>query len=84
MKQLIPMDEYGVFADKHDTARANSLMVAKMFEKEHKNVLRDIANLDCSEDFRQLNFEPSTYKNEQGKKQPCYNMTRDGFVFLVM
>lgn len=60
------------------------LMVAKMFEKEHKNVLRDIANLDCSEDFRQLNFEPSTYKNEQGKKQPCYNMTRDGFVFLVM
>lgn len=84
MKQLIPMDEYGVFADSHDTARANSLMVAKMFEKDHNKVLRDIRELDCSESFRLSNFGQSTYKNEQGKKQPCYNMTRDGFVFLVM
>lgn len=84
MKQLIPMDEYGVFADNHDTARANSLMVAKMFEKEHKNVLRDIANLDCSEEFNQLNFEPITYKDDMGRKQKAYAMTRDGFVFLVM
>lgn len=38
MKQLIPMDEYGVFADIHDTARANSLMVAKMFGKDHNEV----------------------------------------------
>lgn len=84
MKQLIPMDEYGVFADNHDTARANSLMVAKMFEKEHKNVLRDIANLDCSEEFNQLNFEPITYKDDMGRKQKAYAMTRDEFVFLVM
>lgn len=84
MKQLIPMDDYGIFADVHDTARANSLMVAQIFNKRHDNVLRDIKTLDCSESFRLLNFEESTYKNEQGKKQPCVNMTRDGFVFLVM
>lgn len=84
MKQLIPMDEYGIFADNHDTARANSLMVAKMFEKRHDDVLKSIRNLDCSEEFRLRNFAESSYKNEQGKKQPCYNMTRDGFVFLVM
>lgn len=84
MKQLIPMDEYGVFADSHDTARANSLMVAKMFEKRHDDVLKSIRNLDCSEEFRLRNFAESSYRNEQGKKQPCYNMTRDGFVFLVM
>lgn len=84
MKPLIPYDEYGVFADTHDTARVNSLFVAKFFEKDHKNVLADIRNLDCSEEFRRLNFQPSSYINEQGKKQPCIDMTRDGFTFLAM
>lgn len=82
--QLIPIDEYGLFADKNDTARVDSRYVAECFEKEHKNVIRDIRELDCSDEFRLLNFEPSSYKNQQGKKQPCYCMTRDGFVFLVM
>lgn len=84
MKELIPMDDYGVFADTSDTARANSLIVAQMFERRHDNVLRDIKTLDCSDEFRRLNFEESSYINEQGKKQPCVNMTRDGFTFLVM
>ncbi|MDL2318239.1 Rha family transcriptional regulator [Eubacteriales bacterium OttesenSCG-928-A19] len=84
MKQLIPMDDYGVFGDTKDTARANSLRVADMFEKEHKNVLADIRNLDCSEEFSRLNFQPSTYKDERGKRQPCVDMTRDGLMFLVM
>lgn len=84
MKELVPMDEYSVFCDNKDTARANSLLVAKMFEREHKNVLRDIENLECSEEFRRLNFEQSYYHNSQNKKQPCVNMTRDGFTFLVM
>lgn len=84
MKQLIPMDTYGVFADTHDTARVDSLYVAKFFEKRHDNVLADIRNLDCSEAFRLLNFKESSYKNEQGKKQPCVDMTRDGFTFLAM
>lgn len=84
MKELIPKDNYGIFADNHDVARVDSLYVAKYFEKRHDNVIRDIDNLDCSEEFRLLNFEGSSYKNEQGKKQPCYYMTRDGFVFLAM
>ena len=44
MKSLIPMDDYGVFVDKHDTARVDSRYVAQFFEKQHKHVLRDIAN----------------------------------------
>lgn len=40
--------------------------------------------MDCSEEFRLSNFGESSYKNDQGKKQPCYYMTRDGFVFLAM
>lgn len=84
MKEIIPKDDYGVFVDNHDVALVDSRYVAQYFEKEHKNVLADIRNLDCSEEFRRLNFQPSSYKNEQGKKQPCYYMTRDGFVFLAM
>lgn len=56
MKELIPKDQFGVFVDNKDTARVDSLFVAKFFEKRHDNVIRDIENLDCSEDFRQSNF----------------------------
>ncbi|MGI5958980.1 MAG: Rha family transcriptional regulator [Massiliimalia sp.] len=84
MKQLIPMDDYGVFCDGHDTARANSLIVAQMFERRHDNVLRDIEGLDCSEEFNLLNFEEISYKDDRSRKQKAYAMTRDGFVFLVM
>lgn len=84
MKELIPRDTYGVFADNHDTARVDSLYVAKFFEKRHDTVLRDIRELDCSEEFRLHNFVGTSYKDEQGKKRPCYCMTRDGFVFLAM
>ena len=84
MKSLIPMDDYGVFVDKHYTARVDSRYVAQFFEKEHRAVLRDIRELDCSEEFRLHNFVQSAYINEQGHKQPCYIMTRDGFVFLAM
>lgn len=84
MKELIPKDTYGVFADNHDTARVDSRFVAQFFEKRHDIVLRDIRELDCSEEFRRHNFVGTSYKDEQGKKRPCYYMTRDGFVFLAM
>lgn len=84
MRELIPKDEYGVFVDTKDTARVDSLFVAEFFEKEHFHVVRDIRELDCSDEFRLSNFGLSYYLNTQGKKQPCYYMTRDGFVFLVM
>lgn len=84
MKELIPMDDYGVFADTSDTARANSLIVARMFEKEHKDVLKSIRNLDCSEEFLRRNFAPIPYSDQYGRTQRAYAMTRDGFTFLVM
>lgn len=89
MKALVPMDDYGVFADMHDTARVDSLFVAKFFEKNHKDVLRDIRSITdaksgLSEEFARRNFAPSSYFNAQSKKQPCYCMTRDGFTLLAM
>lgn len=89
MKELIPKDDLGVFVDNHDTARVDSLFVAEFFEKNHKEVLRDILKITdplsgLSEEFRQRNFAPSSYRNQQNKKQPCYYLTRDGFTMLVM
>lgn len=89
MKELIPRDEYGVFADIKDTARVDSLFVAEFFEKEHKNVLRDIAKITApasglSTNFGRLNFEPTSYVDGWNRKQKAYAMTRDGFTMLVM
>ena len=83
-KNLVAKNELGIYADGNGVVRADSLVVAKIFEKRHDNVVRDIRNLDCSEEFRLLNFEESSYTNLQGHRQACFNMTRDGFVFLVM
>lgn len=66
----------------HVTTTSNQ--VAEHFNKAHNLVLRAIRNLECSEDFRLRNFAQSSYRNEQGKEQPCYRLTRDGFVFLAM
>jgi Rha family phage regulatory protein len=77
------MNEFGLTEQKGQ-AVVDSRYVAQEFQKRHDNVLKDIQNLDCSDNFRLLNFEESSYKNNQNKKQPCYLMTRDGFMFLVM
>lgn len=89
MKELIPKDEYGIFADAHDTARVDSLFVADFFEKRHDHVLRDIAKITAptsglSEDFAKSNFTADKYQDATGRKLPCYQMTRDGFTMLVM
>ena len=84
MKEIVPKDSYGIFADNNDTARVDSRFVAQSFDKRHDDVLKSIRNLDCSDEFRLRNFAESSYKNEQGKRQPCYAMTKDGFTFLVM
>lgn len=67
-------------------AYANSIEIAKRFNKQHKDVLRAIENRlkDCSEDFSRRNFTPSDYKNERGKIYPIYQLSRDGFAFIAM
>ena len=89
MKELIPMNEYGLFADTKDTSRVDSRYVAEAFEKQHKNVIRDIekitdADSGWSAEFNQLNFEPINFTDERGRKQKAYAMTRDGFTALAM
>lgn len=61
-----------------------SKIVSDVFSKVHRNIIRDIENLDCSDDFREHNFEQSFYVTPQNKKLKCFNITKDGFYFLCM
>lgn len=83
MSKLILNPEYHLY-EKEGKPFCDSLMVAETFGKEHKNVTRDIENLDCSSHFNTLNFERINYRDSRNRKQEKYLMTKDGFTFLVM
>jgi Rha family phage regulatory protein len=72
-----------VFIDNGKTV-TDSLTVAEVFGKEHKNVIRDIENLECSDEFNRLNFERISYRDSMNREKPKYIITQDGFSFLVM
>lgn len=83
-EESLPQDDNYIF-EHEGKVFTNSLYVAKSFEKEHKHILRDIAQIiSKSENFGQSNFGPSSYINKQNKQQPMYLMTKQGFSILAM
>jgi Rha family phage regulatory protein len=64
--------------------QTTSLALADFFKKQHGHVLRSIQTLDCSKEFTESNFGLSDYLDSTGRKLPMYNLTKDGFMFLVM
>lgn len=48
------------------------------------DVLKALRNLDCSEEFNGRNFAPVNYLDVKGESRPMYQITRNGFAFLVM
>ena len=69
---------------KNQSVITTSILVAEKFERNHRDILRAIKKLDCSPDFTKRNFTLSEYEDITGRKLPMYQMTKDGFVFLVM
>ena len=61
-----------------------SLIIAEIFGKNHQHVLRDIDNLDCPNDFNTSNFGLISYTDSMNREQRAYELTKDGFSFLVM
>lgn len=68
----------------NNQATTSSLTVSEVFEKRHRDVLRSIKLLKCSKDFNERNFAPVEYVDQKGEKRTYYDMTRDGWTFLVM
>jgi|GEM_PF-2363497 Rha family phage regulatory protein len=67
-----------------DQLSTTSKIIADVFGKVHRVVLKSIAELDCSEDFRQHNFIKGYYTSSQNKKITCYFMTLDAAMMLCM
>ena len=82
MQELTPLAN--VVNAHNGVASTTSLKVAEVFGKKHCDVLRSIASLEMPDSFNQRNFAFVEYVDQKGEKRPMYNMTRDGFVLLVM
>lgn len=78
------MDANLVFKSDKGNPVTTSLLVAEKFEKDHKNVMRDIDNLVKDVlNFEQIFYE-SSYPDSYGRSQRMYVMNRDGFTLLAM
>lgn len=69
---------------KNSAIVTDSLTIARVFQKRHDKVLRDIKNLSCSKQFKVLNFGESSYVNKQGREMPLYIIKENGFYILAM
>ena len=65
-------------------AKTTSFKIAEHYGKRHADVLRAISNLEASKEFIEQAFALSEYLDATGRRLPYYQMTRDGFMFLVM
>jgi Rha family phage regulatory protein len=88
--QVIPLDpEQFIFAS-DDQLKTTSLKIAEKFGKRHDNVLRVIDNIltQVSDSFSKLNFEEtqtdSLTPTGGVRKDRCFNLTKDGFMIVVM
>lgn len=72
----------------NDQVKTSSLKVAELFGKQHKDVIRKIENLECSPEFTSAQFCAHVQTVEIGngatRESKYYEMTKDGFIFLVM
>ncbi len=75
-----------VYKTEKGTPVTDSLKVARVFGKQHKNVMQQVRNLlGSAENSAHKNwFYKSTYLDAQGKQQPLFVMNRDGFSLLAM
>ena len=72
-----------VYKTAKGTPVTDSLMISKVFGKQHKNVIRSIKGL--AQNLADRNwFCETTYKDSQNKVQPLFLVTRDGFTLLAM
>ena len=76
-----------------DVKTMSSLEIAELTGKAHKNVMRDIDKLinELGDELKtepielggQLKIEPSSYINQQNKKQPCYSLDRESALLVT-
>ena len=73
-----------VFINNNGKEVTTSLIVSTVFGKEHDKVIRDIQSLHCSKEFNTANFGVISYQDSMNRVRQAYELTKDGFSFLVM
>lgn len=68
----------------HGQAVTTTRSVSDFFGKRHADVIRRVETIDCSPEFTERNFALSDYQDPTGRTLPMYQITKNGFVFLVM
>lgn len=61
----------------------SSLKFAKDFGIRHADLLKKIRSFGCSKEFTERNFSLSEYKDSTGRALTCYEITQQGFTFLI-
>ncbi|EFQ6907337.1 transcriptional regulator [Escherichia coli] len=64
-------------------AVTTSIAIAEFFGKQHHHVVQKIESLECSECFLTSNFSRVKFEH-RGNTYNAYQITKNGFVFLVM
>lgn len=87
---------FAAFDEKHGAVYLNadgkpvttSYIIAQYFGKTHSHVLRAIRDAECSDEFIKSNFglmlKTKDLCNRGHRKDPFYEVTRDGFFFVCM
>ena len=73
-----------VYKTEKGTPVTDSVKVAQVFGKMHKNVLKSIRNLAAQNLAAKSWFHEITYLDGRGQTQPMFLMNRDGFSLLAM
>jgi len=88
MSKLMLNPEFNLY-ERNGQAFCSSRQLAEEFGRLHKHVLDTITNLTkptsgLSEEFRRKNFSESFYKDDSGKRNREFLLTKDGFAIVVM
>lgn len=73
-----------VYKTEKGTPVTDSMKVAQVFDKQHKNILKSIRNLAAQNLAAKSWFYETAYSDARGKTQPMFMMNRDGFSLLTM
>lgn len=86
MNMMATLNLRAMVINDNGQAKTTSYAVAQAFGKRHSDVLRSIKNMKCSHSFRERNFALCFENNklQNGKPRKFYQMTKDGWMFLVM
>lgn len=87
MNSITPFAPSDIISLNQGQPVTTSLKVAEVFGKRHDNVLRAIESLECPSDFTSAHFwahEEIIQAGAVKRTSKYYEMTKDGFMLLVM